>query len=132
MRELQAGALVFGEDGAHAALLEARQAGKLRYIGFTGHKDPRIHLYMLEVARENGFTFDAVQMPLNVMDAHFRSFSRLVLPELATAYTDRSRALPGMLDASSSAVRAAEAAGWGWGGRWDSAKDWMHLSDDGR
>jgi len=59
-----------------------RQAGKLRYIGFTGHKDPRIHLYMLEVARENGFRFDTVQMPLNVMDAHYRSFERLVLPEL--------------------------------------------------
>ncbi|QRK11392.1 aldo/keto reductase [Archangium violaceum] len=73
---------IFAEDGAHAALLEARKAGKLRYIGFTGHKDPRIHLYMLEVARENGFTFDAVQMPLNLMDAHFRSFSKLVLPEL--------------------------------------------------
>lgn len=73
---------IFGEDGAHAALLEAQKAGKLRYIGFTGHKDPRIHLHMLEVARENGFTFDAVQMPLNLMDAHFRSFSKLVLPEL--------------------------------------------------
>jgi len=73
---------IFAEDGAQAALLEARKAGKLRYIGFTGHKDPRIHLYMLEVARENGFTFDAVQLPLSVMDAHFRSFSKLVLPEL--------------------------------------------------
>jgi aryl-alcohol dehydrogenase-like predicted oxidoreductase len=73
---------IFSEDGAQAALLEAQKAGKLRYIGFTGHKDPRIHLYMLEVARENGFTFDAVQLPLNLMDAHFRSFSKLVLPEL--------------------------------------------------
>jgi aryl-alcohol dehydrogenase-like predicted oxidoreductase len=73
---------IFDEEGANAALLEARQAGKLRYIGFTGHKDPHIHLYMLEVARENGFTFDTVQMPLNVMDAHYRSFQRLVLPEL--------------------------------------------------
>ncbi len=73
---------IFSEDGAQAALLEAQKAGKLRYIGFTGHKDPRIHLYMLEVARENGFTFDAVQLPLSVMDAHFRSFSKLVLPEL--------------------------------------------------
>ena len=73
---------IFAEDGAHAALLEAQKAGKLRYLGFTGHKDPRIHLYMLEVARAHGFTFDAVQMPLNVMDAHFRSFSQLVLPEL--------------------------------------------------
>ncbi len=73
---------VFDEDGANAALVEARDAGKIRYIGFTGHKDPRIHLYMLEVAQENGFTFDSVQMPLNVMDAHYRSFERLVLPEL--------------------------------------------------
>ena len=73
---------IFAADGAHAALVEARQAGKLRYIGFTGHKDPRIHLYMLEVARDYGFTFDTVQMPLNVMDAHYRSFERLVLPEL--------------------------------------------------
>ena len=73
---------IFAEDGANAALFEARQAGKLRYIGFTGHKDPRIHLYMLEVARDHGFTFDTVQMPLNVMDAHYRSFEQLVLPEL--------------------------------------------------
>ena len=73
---------IFDEDGANAALLEARQAGKLRYIGFTGHKDPHIHLYMLEVARQHGFAFDTVQMPLNVMDAHYRSFGRLVLPEL--------------------------------------------------
>ena len=73
---------IFDEEGAHAALLEARQAGKLRYIGFTGHKDPHIHLHMLEVARENGFTFDTAQMPLNVMDAHYRSFAKLVLPEL--------------------------------------------------
>jgi aryl-alcohol dehydrogenase-like predicted oxidoreductase len=73
---------IFDEEGANAALVEARQAGKLRYIGFTGHKDPHIHLYMLEVARENGFEFDTVQMPLNVMDAHYRSFGKLVLPEL--------------------------------------------------
>jgi aryl-alcohol dehydrogenase-like predicted oxidoreductase len=73
---------IFAEDGANAALVEARQAGKLRFIGFTGHKDPHIHLRMLEVAREHGFRFDAVQMPLNVMDAHFRSFEKLVLPEL--------------------------------------------------
>jgi predicted aldo/keto reductase-like oxidoreductase len=73
---------IFDEDGANAALIEGRQAGKLRYIGFTGHKDPRIHLYTLEVAQQYGFTFDTVQMPLNVMDAHYRSFERLVLPEL--------------------------------------------------
>ncbi|HET7459734.1 MAG TPA: aldo/keto reductase [Longimicrobium sp.] len=73
---------IFREDGANAALLEAKQAGKLRYIGFTGHKDPHIHLHTLDVARDHGFTFDAVQMPLNVMDAHYRSFEKLVLPEL--------------------------------------------------
>ncbi len=73
---------IFAEDGANAALVEARQAGKLRYIGFTGHKDPRVHLYMLEVAEQNGFKFDAVQMPLNLMDAHYRSFARDVVPEL--------------------------------------------------
>jgi len=73
---------IFDEDGANAALSEARDAGKIRFIGFTGHKDPHIHLYMLEVAKQNGFRFDAVQMPLNVMDAHFRSFEKLVLPEL--------------------------------------------------
>lgn len=73
---------IFAEEGANAALMEAREQGKLKYIGFTGHKDPRIHLYMLEVARENGFTFDSAQMPLNVMDAHFRSFAKLVVPEL--------------------------------------------------
>jgi aryl-alcohol dehydrogenase-like predicted oxidoreductase len=73
---------IFEEDGANAALIEARRAGKIRYIGFTGHKDPQIHLHMLKVASEQNFKFDAVQMPLNVMDAHFRSFENLVLPEL--------------------------------------------------
>ncbi len=73
---------IFDEEGANAALVEAREAGKVRYIGFTGHKDPHIHLHMLEVAREHGFTFDTAQMPLNVMDAHYRSFEKLVVPEL--------------------------------------------------
>jgi predicted aldo/keto reductase-like oxidoreductase len=73
---------IFDTEGANAALVDARAAGKLRYIGFTGHKDPRIHLHMLEVAREHGFSFATVQMPLNVMDAHYRSFEKLVLPEL--------------------------------------------------
>jgi aryl-alcohol dehydrogenase-like predicted oxidoreductase len=73
---------VFAEGGAMEAFIEAKQAGKLRYIGFTGHKDPRIHLQMLAVAEERGFHFDAVQMPLNVMDAHFRSFAHQVLPYL--------------------------------------------------
>jgi aryl-alcohol dehydrogenase-like predicted oxidoreductase len=73
---------IFDDEGANAALTEARNAGKIRFIGFTGHKDPRIHLYMLEVAQQNGFVFDTVQMPLNVMDAHYRSFEKTVLPEL--------------------------------------------------
>lgn len=73
---------IFDREGAQAALLEAKQAGKLRYIGFTGHKDPRIHLHMIEVGREHGYHFDAAQMPLNVMDAHYRSFAQLVVPEL--------------------------------------------------
>lgn len=73
---------IFDEEGAQGALEEAKRAGKLRYIGFTGHKDPQIHLHTLLVAREHGVTFDSVQMPLNVMDAHYRSFERLVLPEL--------------------------------------------------
>lgn len=73
---------IFGPGGAMEACLEAQKAGKVRHIGFTGHKDPHIHLYMLEVAKKNGFQFDSVQMPLNVMDAHFRSFEKLVLPEL--------------------------------------------------
>lgn len=73
---------IFDDDGANAALVEARRAGKIRFIGFTGHKDPQIHLYTLALAREHGFTFDTVQMPLNVMDAHYRSFEQLVLPEL--------------------------------------------------
>jgi aryl-alcohol dehydrogenase-like predicted oxidoreductase len=75
---------IFDEDGANAALVKARQAGKLRYIGFTGHKDPHIHLHTLAVAEAHGFSFDAVQMPLNVMDAHYRSFARTVLPTLVT------------------------------------------------
>ncbi len=73
---------IFDADGANAALVEAHAAGKIRYIGFTGHKDPRIHLHMLEVAKEHDFRFATVQMPLNVMDAHYRSFGKLVLPEL--------------------------------------------------
>ena len=73
---------VFAEGGAMEAFVEAKKAGKLRYIGFTGHKDPRIHLQMLSMAAEHDFLFDSVQMPLNVMDAHFRSFAHGVLPYL--------------------------------------------------
>ncbi|MEH1770690.1 MAG: aldo/keto reductase [Nostoc sp.] len=73
---------VFAPGGAMEAVLEAQKAGKIRYIGFTGHKNPLIHLQMLETAAQNGFRFDTVQMPLNVMDAHFRSFEHQVLPVL--------------------------------------------------
>jgi predicted aldo/keto reductase-like oxidoreductase len=73
---------IFAEGGAQEALLAAKKAGKVRFIGFTGHKDPLVHLRMLEVAAKHGFQFDAVQMPLNVMDAHFRSFEKQVLPVL--------------------------------------------------
>jgi aryl-alcohol dehydrogenase-like predicted oxidoreductase len=71
---------IFAEGGAQEAVVAAKKAGKVRFIGFTGHKDPLVHLRMLDVAREHGFRFDAVQMPINVMDAHFRSFERHVLP----------------------------------------------------
>ncbi|WP_027368115.1 aldo/keto reductase [Desulfocurvibacter africanus] len=74
--------LVFSEGGAMEALLEFQKAGKVRYIGFTGHKDPFVHRRMLEMAAERGVRFDAVQMPLNVLDAHFRSFQHEVLPLL--------------------------------------------------
>lgn len=73
---------IFAPGGAQEAMLEAQKAGKIRYIGFTGHKDPLVHLRMLEIAAQNNFRFDAVQIPLNVMDAHFRSFEREVLPRL--------------------------------------------------
>jgi predicted aldo/keto reductase-like oxidoreductase len=73
---------IFANGGAQEAVLEAKKAGKVRFIGFTGHKDPHIHLYMLEVAAKHGFRFDTVQMPLNVMDAHYRSFGQMVLPKL--------------------------------------------------
>src|SRR5713226_811980 len=72
---------IFAEGGMEA-VLEAQKAGKIRYIGFTGHKSPDIHLKMLATASKHGFTFDAVQMPLNVMDAHFDSFEKRVLPVL--------------------------------------------------
>lgn len=73
---------VFAPGGSMEAVVEAQKAGKIRYIGFTGHKDPLVHLRMLEVAAQNNFQFDTVQMPLNVMDAHFRSFEKQVLPVL--------------------------------------------------
>jgi uncharacterized protein len=70
--------LIFRPDGAAEALVQAKKQGKVRFVGFTGHKDPSIHLKMLS----HGFAFDTVQMPLNCFDASFRSFEKLVLPEL--------------------------------------------------
>jgi aryl-alcohol dehydrogenase-like predicted oxidoreductase len=75
-------ARILGVGGGMEAVLEAKQQGKVRYIGFTGHKSPDIHLKMLETAFARQFEFDAVQMPLNVMDAHYNSFERKVLPVL--------------------------------------------------
>lgn len=71
---------VFAPGGAIEAFIEAKKAGKLRFIGFTGHKDPDIHLAMLAAADKHGFAFDTIQFPLNVMDAHFKSFEKKVLP----------------------------------------------------
>ena len=85
MIRLEDGDRVFGEGGSQEAVEAAKKAGKLRFVGFTGHKDPLVHLRTLQVARDHGFRFDTVQMPLNVMDAHFRSFARGVLPELVKA-----------------------------------------------
>jgi len=73
---------VFAPGAGMEAIVEARKAGKVRYIGFTGHKSPDIHLKMLETADQHGFHFDSVQMPLNVMDVHFNSFGKKVLPVL--------------------------------------------------
>jgi aryl-alcohol dehydrogenase-like predicted oxidoreductase len=72
--------LIFAPSGAIEAVQEAKQAGKIHHIGFTGHKDPSIHLRMFETADKHGFHFDTVQMPINVMDAHFRSFLNGVVP----------------------------------------------------
>jgi aryl-alcohol dehydrogenase-like predicted oxidoreductase len=74
---------IFDEkEGAHLAVAEAKKAGKIRFVGFTGHKDPQIHRHFLEVADSYGFKLDTAQMPVNVMDWHYRSFSKLVVPEL--------------------------------------------------
>jgi predicted aldo/keto reductase-like oxidoreductase len=73
---------IFAEGGGMEAVVEAQKTGKIRFIGFTGHKSPDIHLKMLSTAAKHSFTFDAVQMPLNVMDAHFNSFEKKVLPVL--------------------------------------------------
>ena len=78
---------IFADNGAIHAAMAARQAGKIRYIGFTGHKDPQIHLRMFEIAAQHGFHFDTVQMPVNAMDAHFRSFTHNVIPVAQKAGT---------------------------------------------
>lgn len=90
----------FGPDGAHEAVMAAKKAGKVRFVGFTGHKDPKIHLYMLEVAAKHGFHFDSCQMPLNVLDYHFRSFAHEVVPKLVAQKT----AVLGMKPMASSQV----------------------------
>jgi predicted aldo/keto reductase-like oxidoreductase len=73
---------VFGPGGAIEGMVAAKKAGKVRYIGFTGHKNPDFHLHMLQVADQHHFLFDSVQMPLNVLDAHYLSFGQQVLPVL--------------------------------------------------
>jgi predicted aldo/keto reductase-like oxidoreductase len=73
---------IFAAGGAIESVLAGQRAGKIRYVGFTGHKSPAIHLHMLETARRHNFTFDAVQLPLNVMDAHYDSFAQQVVPVL--------------------------------------------------
>jgi uncharacterized protein len=73
---------IFCENGSINALIKAKKSGKIRYIGFTGHKSPDFHLKMLETGIKNDFIFDTVQMPLNLMDAHYVSFEKKVLPVL--------------------------------------------------
>ncbi|WP_438016264.1 aldo/keto reductase [Sorangium sp. So ce315] len=83
---------IYGPGGAMEALVAAKKAGKIRFIGFTGHKDPDIHLAMLQMAERQGVPLDAVQMPLNVLDPHYRSFEKKVLPVL----TERGIGVLGM------------------------------------
>ncbi len=90
----------FAEGGALEAVMEAKKAGKVRYIGFTGHKDPAVHLRMLEVAAQHSFHFDTAQMPINILDASFRSFSGQVVPKLM----EQGIALLGMKPLASGAI----------------------------
>ncbi len=90
----------FAPNGPLEALLEAKKAGKIRYIGFTGHKDPVVHLRMLEVAAQNKFHFDSAQMPINVLDYSFRSFRHQVVPKLV----EQGIALLGMKPLASGAI----------------------------
>ena len=73
--------LHFAKNGVWEALVEAKKQGKVRFVGFTGHKTPQIHLRMMALADQNGLKFDTVQMPLNAFDATYRSFQQYVLPE---------------------------------------------------
>jgi predicted aldo/keto reductase-like oxidoreductase len=94
----------FAPGGAVEAVLEAKRAGKIRYAGFTGHKDPQVHARMLELARQHRFHFDAAQMPINVMDAHFKSFIHEVVPEMMK----RGVALLGMKSMGAGAILASK------------------------
>src|SRR4051795_490824 len=97
----------FAPNGPLEAVMEAKQAGKIRYIGFTGHKDPAVHLRMLEVAAQNKFHFDSAQMPLNVLDASFRSFGHQVVPKLV----EQEIAVLGMKPLASGAIPQNNIAG---------------------
>ncbi|MBS1855035.1 MAG: aldo/keto reductase [Acidobacteria bacterium] len=97
----------FAPNGALEALLEAKKAGKIRYIGFTGHKDPVVHLRMLEVAAQHQFHFDSAQMPLNILDASFRSFSHQVVPKLV----EQGIAVLGMKPLAAGAIPQNNVAG---------------------
>lgn len=101
---------IFAPRGAFEAVIKAREAGKVRYIGFTGHKSPEIHLHMLAVAFKNGVIFDTVQMPLNVMDAHHSSFAKHVLPVLVQHGIGvlGMKPMGGQIILSSGAVTASE------------------------
>ena len=82
----------FAPGGSLEALLEAKKAGKIRFIGFTGHKDPAVHLRMIELADQHKFHFDSAQMPINILDYSFKSFRHEVVPKLQ----ERGIALLGM------------------------------------
>ncbi len=81
-------------------LQQARKEGKIRYIGFTGHKSPFIHLHMIETADKHGFTFDTVQMPVNALDEHYQSFCQNVIPQAQK----RGMAVLGMKPLSNGAI----------------------------
>jgi uncharacterized protein len=81
-------------------LVQAKKEGKIRFIGFTGHKSPDIHLHMIETADKHGFTFDTVQMPVNALDEHFNSFGQKVIPQAH----QRGMAVLGMKPLSNGAI----------------------------